>query len=72
MEAGPTPPNFLNITLPFLSGVLLDKAPYGKRFGDVLRQPCLLAYPNESVSATFVSIVYIHPNLKKKTLKEEP
>jgi len=74
LEAGPTPPNLLNITIPFLSGVLFDKAPYGKRFGDVLRQPCPLVYSNDSVSASFVSINYIlkpYPNLKQKTLKEE-
>ncbi len=67
MEAGPTPPNFLNVTLPFFSGSVYDKAPYGKRFGDVLRQPCPIAYPNESVSATFVSINYKHINYHEWT-----
>ena len=76
MEDGPPPLHLLNATLPFLSGVVFDRAPYGKRFGDVLRQPCPLVYPNESVSASFVSINYIRKpsyfgKTKKKNFKEE-
>lgn len=39
LEAGPTPPFYLDKLIGFVPGVLFDSAPWGQDFGDVLIQP---------------------------------
>lgn len=55
LEDGPEPPYMLDLQISLVPGVVFDKAPFGKTFGDVLRQPYPLVYRNETVYATFVS-----------------
>lgn len=55
IDAGPQPPNLLDVQISLVSGVVFDKAPVGKNFGDVLVQPYPYVVINETVYATFVS-----------------
>jgi len=52
---GPSPPNLLNLQISLVPGVVFDRAPVGKSFGDCLVQPYPLVNVNETVYATFVS-----------------
>ena len=53
-EAGPYPPNNVNVSLSFTTGVVYDRAPFFKSFGDVLQDVNPRYSPGDVVSATFV------------------
>lgn len=53
--SGPEPPNLLNKQISLRPGVVFDRAPAGKSFGDVTRQPDDFYVVNETVTATFVA-----------------
>ncbi|KAL9099798.1 MAG: hypothetical protein Q9163_004748 [Psora crenata] len=55
---GPSPPNNVNVSLSFITGVAFDRTPFFKSFGDVLSDvnPTTTSYysPGQTVSVTFV------------------
>lgn len=55
LDDGPQPPNLLNDQISLVAGVVFDKAPFGRDFGDVLVEPYPYVTRNETVYATFVS-----------------
>ena len=54
LPAGPLPPNNVNISLSFIRGVLYDRAPFFKDFGDTVVETPLNVAPGTTVTATFV------------------
>jgi len=52
---GPSPPNLLKDQISLVNGVVFDRPPIGKSFGDCVVHPYPLVYPNETAYATFVS-----------------
>ncbi|XP_022119315.2 neutral ceramidase [Pieris rapae] len=54
IPAGPTPIDYRNNTISLVPSVILDVAPIGRNFGDVLEEP-QSARPGETVKATFVA-----------------
>ncbi|KAI2633220.1 neutral ceramidase [Hypomontagnella submonticulosa] len=52
--AGPTPPDNRNSSLSFITGVVQDNAPAGKKFGDATAQPAASYARGAVVNATFV------------------
>ena len=53
-SSGPYPPNNVNVSLSFITGVVYDRAPFFKSFGDVLQDVNKRYLAGQSVSATFV------------------
>ena len=51
---GPFPPDYVNQSLSFITGVVFDGTPLFKSFGDVLQDVSPNVEPGENVSATFV------------------
>ena len=54
LATGPTPPDNRDVALSFIGGVVFDRAPFGKDFGDLLEPPPTYAAPGDTISATFV------------------
>ena len=54
VPTGPLPPNHVNSSLSFITGVAFDRAPFFKSFGDTLMETPLNVAPGSSVTATFV------------------
>ncbi|KAE8441917.1 hypothetical protein EG329_004175 [Mollisiaceae sp. DMI_Dod_QoI] len=52
--AGPSPPDNVNNSLSFITGVVYDSAPIGKSFGSVLGQPNAAYSIGDVVNASFV------------------
>ena len=59
LDDGPLPPNLLDDQISLVAGVVFDKAPFGRNFGDVLVQPYPSVIRNETVYATFVSFTQV-------------
>lgn len=53
-SSGPYPPNNVNVSLSFITGVVYDRAPFFKSFGDVLQDVNKRYLAGQSASATFV------------------
>ncbi|KAI1399537.1 Neutral/alkaline nonlysosomal ceramidase [Hypoxylon fuscum] len=53
-DPGPTPPDNRNTSLSFITGVVQDNAPLGKKFGDCTAQPTASYVRGAVVNATFV------------------
>ncbi|KAI4864133.1 Neutral/alkaline nonlysosomal ceramidase [Hypoxylon rubiginosum] len=53
-DPGPTPPDNRNSSLSFITGVVQDNAPLGKRFGGVTTQPQATYTRGAVINATFV------------------
>ena len=53
-SSGPYPPNNVNVSLSFITGVVYDRAPFFKSFGDVLQDVNKRYLAGQSVTATFV------------------
>jgi len=51
---GPLPPNNVNNSLSFISGVVYDNPPFFKAFGDVISQPKSSYLRGDVISATFI------------------
>lgn len=54
LPAGPSPPNHVNSSLSFITGVAFDRAPFFKSFGDTILETPLNIAPGSTVTATFV------------------
>ena len=54
LPSGPLPPNNVNNSLSFITGVVYDNADIGKSFGSVLTDVPAKAAPGDTVNATFV------------------
>lgn len=54
LPAGPSPPNHVNSSLSFITGVAYDRAPFFKSFGDTILETPLNVAPGSTVTATFV------------------
>ncbi|KAH0553190.1 hypothetical protein GP486_006630 [Trichoglossum hirsutum] len=52
--AGPSPPNNVNVSLSFISGVGYDNPPFGRSFGDVITDVDSSYAKGSTASATFV------------------
>ncbi|KAH8666408.1 Neutral/alkaline nonlysosomal ceramidase [Xylariales sp. PMI_506] len=52
--AGPSPPNNVNASLSFITGVVEDNAPLGQSFGQCTTQPKTSYAPGAVINATFV------------------
>jgi len=64
---GPTPPDLSSQQISLLPGVVLDTAPVGKNFGDVIVDALPVYSPGETVSVTFVSANPRNDPLRGKT-----
>ncbi|MDI1485496.1 MAG: hypothetical protein OHK93_000634 [Ramalina farinacea] len=53
-SSGPYPPNNVNVSLSFITGVIYDRAPFFKSFGDVLQDVNKRYLAGQPVSVTFV------------------
>ena len=54
LAPGPSPPNNVNKSLTFITGVVVDNAPIFKSFGDQVSAPKPINHAGDSISATFV------------------
>lgn len=54
LPIGPLPPNHVNASLSFIRGVVFDRPPFFKSFGDTLVETPLNVAPGTTVTATFV------------------
>jgi neutral ceramidase len=54
LPKGPLPPNHVNTSLSFITGVAFDRPPFFKSFGDTLVETPLNVKPGTTVTATFV------------------
>jgi neutral ceramidase len=55
VDPGPSPPNLLSRQISLRPGVVFDGAPYGKNFGDVLKEPDDVYTLGSTVSVPFVA-----------------
>ncbi|XP_038214636.1 neutral ceramidase-like [Zerene cesonia] len=55
LPPGPEPIDFRNNTISLIGPVIMDTAPFGTNFGDVLQQPPDTVAPGDVVSASFVA-----------------
>ncbi|KAF8053880.1 Neutral/alkaline nonlysosomal ceramidase [Lyophyllum atratum] len=54
LPAGPSPPINTNTSVSFITGVVVDSPPIGKKFGQVLKDASAVVPAGQVVSATFV------------------
>jgi len=54
LPTGPSPPNHVNSSLSFITGVAYDRPPFFKSFGDTIVETPLNVAPGSTVTATFV------------------
>jgi neutral ceramidase len=54
LDPGPSPPNNVNNSLSFITGVVYDNAPIGKHFGDVVTDAPTTASAGQTVNVTFI------------------
>lgn len=54
LPPGPPPPNNIDRSLSFIRGVVFDRTPFFKSFGDVIADVSTVCHPGQTVSVTFV------------------
>lgn len=54
LPPGPPPPNNIDRSLSFIRGVVFDRTPFFKSFGDVVSDVSTVCHPGQTVSVTFV------------------
>lgn len=54
LPPGPSPPNNIDRSLSFIRGVVFDRTPFFKSFGDVISDIDNVCHPGQTVSVTFV------------------
>lgn len=54
LPPGPPPPNNVDRSLSFIRGVVFDRTPFFKSFGDVIADVSTVCHPGQTVSVTFV------------------
>lgn len=54
LPPGPPPPNNIDRSLSFIRGVVFDRAPFFKSFGDVISDVDTICYRGQTVSVTFI------------------
>ena len=55
MEPGPTPPLLIKGQISLNPPIIFDSPPLMKNFGECIREPYPLAFPGETITATFIA-----------------